>query len=92
MVELRPCPFCGGKAELEDLGWPHHVYCTACGARVTSILYDEEGDQEAIEKWNRRDELKMYKIGPFYVLPQDILKYPMALSDHAHIADDNAHI
>jgi len=51
---LLPCPFCGGKARLGDssFGWPHHVYCTECGAKVTSLKYAEEGENEAIEKWN----------------------------------------
>ena len=51
---LKPCPFCGGTAEMMDIGWPHHVYCTKCGARVTSTKYGDKGEAEAIEKWNRR--------------------------------------
>ena len=54
MVELKPCPFCGGTAVLEKMGWPHHVFCIKCGAKTTSGKYAEEGEQEAIEKWNRR--------------------------------------
>lgn len=54
MIDLKPCPFCGGRANLEDLGWPHHVYCTECGAKVTSCKFEKEGELEAIEKWNRR--------------------------------------
>lgn len=51
---LKPCPFCGGQAVLEELGWPHHVYCTECGAKVTSCKFEKDGELEAIEKWNRR--------------------------------------
>ena len=51
---LKFCPFCGGKAHLEDMGWPHHVYCEKCGARVTSTKCGEDGEDEACEKWNRR--------------------------------------
>ena len=54
MVELKKCPFCGGKAHLEDMGYPHHVYCTRCGAKVTGIGYSEDGENDAIEKWNTR--------------------------------------
>ena len=54
MTDLKKCPFCGGKAELEKMGWPHHVYCTNCGARVTSTKYAEDGESEAVKKWNRR--------------------------------------
>ena len=51
---LEKCPFCGGEAKLEKLGWPHHVYCTKCGARVTGQGYDTEGELDAIKKWNMR--------------------------------------
>ena len=52
--ELKSCPFCGGKAKLEDMGYPHHVFCTKCFARVTGQGYAEEGEQDAIRKWNSR--------------------------------------
>lgn len=53
--ELKRCPFCGGAASLND-AWPHWVYCTVCGAKVQSVKFDEDGQAEAIEKWNRRSE------------------------------------
>lgn len=52
--KLKSCPFCGGKAILEDMGYPHHVVCTECGARTTGLLYAEDGEAQAMEKWNRR--------------------------------------
>lgn len=57
-VALKPCPFCGGEAHLMDMGWPHWVWCNECGARVQSTKFAEEGDAEAIAKWNRRAEIK----------------------------------
>ncbi|MBR2562477.1 MAG: Lar family restriction alleviation protein [Eubacterium sp.] len=54
--ELKPCPFCGGEAKLEDLGFPHHVYCTNCGARITGRGFGEDGEADAIKKWNMRKE------------------------------------
>ena len=54
MSELKPCPFCGGAAKLEKMGWPHHVFCTECFAKVTGRGTDKEGEQDAIMRWNRR--------------------------------------
>lgn len=44
MIELKPCPFCGGEAygKSEDAGWDHRgdnvfvatVGCPNCGAEV----------------------------------------------------------
>lgn len=51
---IKPCPHCGGAAQLEDMGWPHHVYCTECGSRVTGAGYGEAGEADAIRRWNRR--------------------------------------
>lgn len=61
-AELKPCPFCGGQAELRMAseilscygsvsigGWK--VGCTECGIE-TRI----ENRDTAIEKWNRREK------------------------------------
>ena len=53
-VELKPCPFCGGKALGPTDAWPHTITCEQCGATVKGFGYDEDGMKEAIEKWNRR--------------------------------------
>ena len=45
-VELKPCPFCGGKAEYEGL----YVYCTKCYVRMPN----EPDEAEAITAWNTR--------------------------------------
>lgn len=52
--QLRPCPFCGGKAKLEKMGWPHHVYCLSCGVKMTSHDFDIDGEVDVCTKWNRR--------------------------------------
>lgn len=49
---LRPCPFCGGRAEFERTGTPRQsciVVCTDCGARHES---SDEGERSGWS-WNR---------------------------------------
>ncbi len=67
MDELKPCPFCGGEAELLRDGngtWGgYKIYCNGeyCTAMMSSFTF-REGDKEAeevdrktiIEAWNRR--------------------------------------
>ena len=57
MIELKPCPFCGGKARLLA-GNGVRVLCTKCGA-TTRILVDIErvetnAVENVIKSWNRR--------------------------------------
>ena len=67
MNELKPCPFCGGEAELikEHECWGHGMFntsyfvrCKKCGSEGKSGSgYDKEAEQcliEGIENWNRR--------------------------------------
>lgn len=52
-IELKPCPFCGGKAKINKIeqGRLYEVECQYCYANV----YDDtiEG---AVEYWNRRTD------------------------------------
>ena len=70
MTDLKPCPFCGGEAEMDTrrqyraltsgrLGNACAVYCTACEADVSVCLEDvpewtEEALQYVTERWNTR--------------------------------------
>ena len=55
MAELKPCPFCGGRASIVLKGGSFFVYCNRCpGAVVTDYVHQSE--EEAIEAWNRRAE------------------------------------
>ena len=58
-MKLKPCPFCGAKANDKDqpigLGYVYHidaysVCCDRCGASGGN----HDGKVEAIEAWNRR--------------------------------------
>lgn len=55
--ELKPCPFCGCKAEISQsrleikgLGYVYHVECRLCSAKSGGFL----DKQQAIKNWNRR--------------------------------------
>lgn len=60
--ELKPCPFCGGRAYLsERMNGGYYVECESInGCLAESGNYDTRG--QAIEAWNRRvvdtDELE----------------------------------
>ena len=50
MTELKPCPFCGGKAKLRGYQIDFRVMCPECGGRAKLCSTAEE----TIESWNRR--------------------------------------
>lgn len=53
-VELKPCPFCGGPAVINENGFcvPHtyFVNCLWCGAQTDC----DDSKKVATEAWNRR--------------------------------------
>ena len=59
MLELKRCPFCGGKAKLVYREPMSAVKCQKCKA-LGAIVADcsEQGDSKngAAEAWNRRTE------------------------------------
>lgn len=64
MIEIElplRCPFCGGKAEVHDLGgWGYFVKCSKCEISQDK-LYKQRCD--AVKAWNKRvkDERKQTK-------------------------------
>jgi len=62
MVELKPCPFCGGKALLEEFvvrkGFEACIVCSDCMVYMPTITYDtqEEATEAVTKDWNRRAE------------------------------------
>ena len=60
MSELKPCPFCGGKALLNSYksrkGYDAYVECAGCLVQMITVTCDtiQEAENEAIEAWNRR--------------------------------------
>lgn len=60
MSELKPCPFCGGKAELSDGMFDgkvtSYVMCLRCAARGEFFIVSPRyaSATRATEAWNRR--------------------------------------
>lgn len=63
MIDLKPCPFCGGgaKVEIYEDAWDSYatVECQECGASAKKWPYvfefEEQGATDrAVESWNRR--------------------------------------
>ncbi|MEA2037283.1 MAG: Lar family restriction alleviation protein [Nanoarchaeota archaeon] len=62
-MKLKPCPFCGGKAEVmektdDDHVWCKIVSCYSCWAKTG--LFDKRED--AIKAWNTRPKLSEEKV------------------------------
>lgn len=56
-TELKPCPFCGGKARLRkeshrEYAATYSVTCQDCFVKTRSYSFDDK----AIDTWNRRTD------------------------------------
>ncbi|MCH5205682.1 MAG: Lar family restriction alleviation protein [Oscillospiraceae bacterium] len=49
-IKLKPCPFCGGRAELDEIGLIYRVICMRCLSKSSSCGYR----RDAIDAWNTR--------------------------------------
>lgn len=50
MNELLNCPFCGGKATIEEVDFGYSVCCGECLGQTCGFQHEDD----AIEAWNRR--------------------------------------
>ena len=54
-IELKPCPFCGGKAEIGINFGRFGIGCTECEANMRSTEVGGDFENESlIEAWNKR--------------------------------------
>ena len=58
-IEIKPCPFCGGKAKLlkDEFGGTSDWWYAACGnldCGIRAETADRPTPQEAAKLWNRR--------------------------------------
>lgn len=51
-TELKPCPFCGGKAIINWLAGNTCITCTGCMGAIFPASWQTK--EEAVEAWNRR--------------------------------------
>ena len=56
--KLKPCPFCGGEAELKDTSGFIVVKCESCGVESGMVKVSAEycANDKATESWNRRKD------------------------------------
>ena len=55
--ELKPCPFCGGKAYVGIYEYATIVICDQCGAQTAEVGISPyyAAKDEAIKRWNKRE-------------------------------------
>lgn len=53
-TKLKPCPFCGGNAEIIDDAMGTISRCRCCGAENGNGVYGAEGHKLAVKDWNIR--------------------------------------
>ncbi len=69
VMELKPCPFCGGKVffhhNVREMTGENQVECDECGVLV---CFDVDMDEAQIEEaWNRRNTVQAEQVR--FVLP-----------------------
>lgn len=75
--ELKPCPFCGSPALLEELGDHHGNYhnlgCSSKGCWAHHLIYteSEQSVEASIAAWNLRSPPKEDWIDPKDKLPEE---------------------
>ena len=53
-TKLKPCPFCGSEARLNDIANKHRWWSVVCNVCIASTNM-KTSKAAAIEAWNRRE-------------------------------------
>lgn len=64
-IALKPCPFCGGDAELCTTAETAYCYCKKCMSTGASFIDVEHNGRyifDALEAWNKRTKLESTQI------------------------------
>ena len=64
-VKLKPCPFCGGEAELKKLGVicdeGYAVVCKECKARTKLTFIEKPGKDAKLDSFRRIAKAKLIR-------------------------------
>ena len=89
-IKLKPCPFCGRKPKITDLGQVKILSCEYSKCMIQSrICYTWRQEKEAIEAWNKRacdtKELHAYWIPSEYGCKCSMCKKEFLAEDAAKL-------
>lgn len=88
--ELKPCPFCGGKAAMHTMymGDGHRyraIECVECGA-TTPGNYSEAGDQ-SLWDWDQRHVETCELLGSYYYDDYDLFEHEFSCGHSVNMHD-----
>jgi hypothetical protein len=54
-IRLKPCPFCGGEAEINLVFGNFTVCCSSCHCAIIPFPYSDAPLEASVKAWNRRE-------------------------------------
>lgn len=84
-MELKPCPFCGGEANIVEASLAAKVVCIGCGAETGyhyGLAFGSDCMKNAIEHWNKRAETATDVLRSIDQLRRDLSGYHGQLKAH----------
>ena len=83
-IKLKPCPFCGGKAQYcerpsEEFGVESAIICEGCGVMfMTGDINDAR--EQIVKKWNRRVE-STFTREEIALIGESVARFPLSTSE-----------